>query len=202
MNSRKMEQSRSFILASGSPRRIEMFRNHGFDPVVMPADVEEKLPDGISAKDAVMFLALKKGLHTEKTLKESETLSEDFIIVSADTVVFLDGILGKPEDEDDAFRMLTEMRGRSHYVATGVCLIQPSKNRKHVFCEMTEVIFKDYEDCAILDYIATGEPMDKAGAYAIQGGWGPYVERYIGDYDNIVGFPWDRFQKELKQRFL
>ena len=142
----------------------------------------------------------EKTAEARKT-EEAKIHGKDFIIVSADTVVFLDGILGKPEDEKDAFRMLREMKGRSHCVATGVSIIQPSKRRKHVFCEMTEVVFKEYGDQEILDYIATGEPMDKAGAYAIQGGWGPHIERYIGDYDNIVGFPWSRFEMEYRLRF-
>lgn len=199
------------ILASGSPRRIEMFQNHGYHPVIMPADVEETLRPDLSAKDAVMFLALKKGLYVEEKIaggieaagkgEDIKNLEEDFIIVSADTVVFLDGILGKPEDEEDAFRMLKAMRGRPHYVATGVSIIRPSTRRKHVFCEVTKVIFKEYGDQEILDYIATGEPMDKAGAYAIQGGWGTHVERYVGDYDNIVGFPWSRFEEEYRLRF-
>ena len=186
------------ILASGSPRRIEMFQKRGFHPIIHPGDVEETLPPGISPRDAVMFLALKRGMYVEEKLAEK---TGDFIIISADTVVFLDQILGKPKDEGEAFQMLKKMRGRTHQVATGVSIIGTAQKRKHVFCEVTQVEFKEYADQEIFDYIATGEPMDKAGAYGIQGGWRPYVKGYMGDYDNIVGFPWARFEKEYRLRF-
>lgn len=198
-----MLENYNIVLASASPRRIEMFCRHGIKPFVAPAGVEENLPFGAGARRAVMFLALKKGLYTESGLLEKDAsffkkLSGRPLIVSADTVVCLrDTILGKPETEEEAFRMLKALCGKTHQVATGVCFIFPGSGRKHVFCEVTQVRMKDYGDREILDYIATGEPMDKAGAYAIQGGWKDYVQDFSGDYDNIVGFPWKRAQQEI-----
>lgn len=183
------------ILASASPRRIEMFRDNGIEVKVMPADIDEALPEGIKAADAVMFLALKKALHIEKKLVDEG--GQGRLIVAADTVVFEDGILGKPADENDAFEMLKLLRGRSHYVATGVAVIEAGGSYRKVFYDRTEVEFTDYSDDEIRAYIATGEPMDKAGAYAIQGGFGKYVKEYRGSYKNIVGFPWEKFEREI-----
>jgi len=183
------------ILASASPRRIEMFRDNGIEVKVMPADIDETLPEGIKAADAVMFLALKKALHIEKKLVYEG--GQGRLIVAADTVVFEDGILGKPADENDAFEMLKLLRGRSHYVATGVAVIEAGGSYRKVFYDRTEVEFTDYSDDEIRAYIATGESMDKAGAYAIQGGFGKYVKEYRGSYKNIVGFPWEKFEREI-----
>ncbi len=186
---------KEIILASASPRRIEMFRDNGIEVKVMPADIDETLPEGIKAADAVMFLALKKALHIEKKLVDED--GQGRLIVAADTVVFEDGILGKPADENDAFEMLKLLRGRSHYVATGVAVIEAGGSYRKVFYDRTEVEFTDYSDDEIRAYIATGEPMDKAGAYAIQGGFGKYVKEYRGSYKNIVGFPWEKFEREI-----
>lgn len=186
---------KDIILASASPRRIEMFRDNGIDVKVMPADIDETLPEGIKAADAVMFLALKKALHIEKKLIDEG--GRGSIVIAADTVVFEDGILGKPADENDAFEMLKLLRGRSHYVATGVAVIEAGGSYRKVFYDRTEVEFTDYSDDEIRAYIATGEPMDKAGAYAIQGGFGKYVKEYRGSYKNIVGFPWEKFEREI-----
>ncbi len=186
---------KNIVLASASPRRIEMFRDNGIDVKIMPADVDESLPDGIKAADAVMFLALKKALHIEKKLIDEGKAGS--LIIAADTVVFEDGILGKPADESEAFEMLKLLRGRSHYVATGVALVEAGGLYRKVFYDRTEVEFTDYSDDEIRAYIATGEPMDKAGAYAIQGGFGKYVKEYRGSYKNIVGFPWEKFEREI-----
>lgn len=191
---------KKFILASASPRRIEMFKDNGIDVDIMPADIEETLPDNIKATDAVMLLALKKALHIEeKILAENPEENAERIIVAADTVVFSDRILGKPEDEEDAFRMLSSLRNDSHYVATGVAIIKAGTTSRRAFYDATEVVFKDYSDEDIWAYIRTGEPMDKAGAYAIQGGFGKYVKEYRGSYRNIVGFPWEKFCEEVEQ---
>lgn len=198
---------KDIILASASPRRIEMFRNSGIDVKIMPADIDESLPKGIGAIDAVMFLALKKALYIEEKLLGEEKLSDEkklfgeggqgSLIIAADTVVFKDGILGKPAGANEAFEMLKSLRGTSHYVATGVAVLEAGGSYRKVFYDRTEVEFTDYSDDEIRAYIATGEPMDKAGAYAIQGGFGKYVKEYRGSYKNIVGFPWEKFEREI-----
>ncbi|MDO4552469.1 MAG: Maf family protein [Bacillota bacterium] len=189
------------VLASGSPRRIEMFRQRGFSPEVLPAEVDEELEEGLSLEQTVMYLALKKALWTEERLLEAEGGGPEdgkaLYVVAADTVVYLDRIIGKPVDERDALAILRELRGREHTVASGVALIKAGSGLRRIFCRRTRVWFKEYTDQDILRYIATGEPADKAGAYAIQGGWGPYVDHIDGDYDNVLGFPWKQFREEF-----
>lgn len=185
---------KKIILASSSPRRIEMMKNKGYDPIIMAADIDETLPANIAPTDAVMFLALKKALHIEEAIKET---NEGDIIIAADTVVFKDSIIGKPVDRDDAFNMLTKIKNTNHFVATGVAIIVVGKNSKKVFYDKTEVITKNYSDEDINAYLDTDEPYDKAGAYAIQGIFGQYIDHYEGDFNTVVGFPIDRVISEL-----
>ena len=181
------------ILASGSPRRAEILASHGVDFTVMTSDADEKVEAGTEPKTACMYLALKKALAVRERVKEG-------IIVAADTIVVSDGeIIGKPVDEEDAFETLKKLRNGSHSVMTGVALCDAGAENTRVFCEETHVFFSDYTDEDILAYIRTGEPRDKAGSYAIQGGWAEFVERIEGDYSNVVGLPWDRFFLELKR---
>ena len=177
----------NLILASSSPRRIELLKKGGYDPVIIPPQVTENLPDGIGPKDAVLFLALKKALAVEAVV-----LKGDAIIIAADTVVYLDEIIGKPETQEDAFAILTKLRGKPHQVMSGVAILKAGTDEKEVFCETSTVYFKEYTDGEIMAYIRTPEPYDKAGAYAIQGGWGKYVDRVEGDYHNIMGLPLER----------
>ena len=198
------------VLASGSPRRIEMFQKGGYTPAVRPSKKEERAPEGFSPAELVQYLALSKALDIEAVLQaelaaetadgkgRAEAESRIFI-VGADTVVCTDAsfpggerVLGKPKDEADALAMLQELRGRAHRVLTGVCILELASGNRRVFAEETKVYFSDYTDQEILDYIASGEPMDKAGAYAIQGDWGKYVSQFEGDYDNVIGLPWER----------
>ena len=120
--------NQKYILASSSPRRIEMMKAHGLNPRIIPAEINENLPDEIGMKDAVMFLALKKALAVENKINE-----KGYIIIAADTVVYKDEIIGKPKDRNDAYRMLTKIKNTSHYVATGVALIKSNDNYKKVF---------------------------------------------------------------------
>ena len=196
-------KGRRIILASGSPRRSEMFQKRGFSPVIAPAEVDETLPQGIGPKDAVAFLALKKGLWAEKqeiSLPSSpaQTPAKSPLIISADTVVYLHTILGKPRDESEAFHMLQMLRNKTHYVATGVSMILAGARCKRIFCEVTKVFFQDYSDQEIQDYIATREPMDKAGAYGIQGKGALLVQGIRGDYYNVVGLPVARVARILR----
>lgn len=184
---------KKIVLASSSQRRIEMMKKHGFDPIIKPADIDETLPEGIGKRDAVMFLALKKALSIEPDVEKGS------IIIAADTVVYKDGIMGKPRDRDDAFDMLARLRGSSHFVATGVALVAAGENKKKVFCDVTEVFCKNYTDEEIDEYLNTDEPYDKAGAYAIQGIFGKHIDHYEGSFNNVVGFPWEMIEKELKE---
>ncbi len=177
------------ILASASPRRREILKNAGYKFEVITADADETLPPDISPEQAVKYLA---------ELKNSAVAqNNDGIIVSADTVVAVDGkILGKPADEQDAENMLKMLSGRTHSVFTGVSV--SLGNKKTVFCEKTDVTFFDLSEKEILDYIKTGEPMDKAGAYGIQGRGALLVEKINGDYFNVVGLPIARLSRVLK----
>ncbi len=194
---------RDIVLASSSPRRIEMMKSRGFDPIVKAADVDETLPCHISAKDAVLFLALKKALAVEKELlddlKETDPCKAP-LIIAADTVVYKEGmgIMGKPAHIDDARRMIKGIAGTGHKVATGTALLLCGRPVRKVIFDVTEVFVRDMTDEEIEDYLRTDEPYDKAGAYAIQGIFGKYIERYIGDFNTVVGFPIDHVIEEAE----
>lgn len=181
--------SQTLVLASASPRRKELLEQAGYNLIILPADVDETLPDGISPEDAVKYLANKKAEACAKfILKEKPELS-DLPIVAADTVVYKDEIMGKPMDRQDAKRMIQTIRGTFHHVATGVAIILPASGKKDVFCDATKVYCKDLSDDDVEAYLDTDEPYDKAGAYAIQGIFGKYIERFEGRYDTVVGLP-------------
>lgn len=178
------------VLASGSPRRKEIMKNAGYDFEVKTSSADEALPDNITPDEAVKYLAEIKG--------DAVEVDENTLVVSADTVVALDGkILGKPKDEKDAFSMLSLLSGRTHNVFTGVCVRLGDK--KTVFCEKTEVKFYTLSEEEIKAYIATGEPSDKAGAYGIQGKGALLVEKINGDYLNVVGLPMARLERVLRE---
>ena len=172
------------ILASGSPRRRRMFEEKRINARICPSDVAEDLPMALEPETAVMYLALIKALDVAER--------EQGLIIAADTVVVLDGkIIGKPADEDEAFDILSRLRGRSHQVITGVCLIDNAGGAKAIRClyDVTEVFFGDYSDEELRAYVETDEPYDKAGGYAIQETFGRYIDRIEGDLDNVIGFP-------------
>lgn len=189
-------KKREIILASASPRRIKMMKEKGYDPEIIPSKIDEALPFSMGMETAVMYLALKKALDVESRLTEQK-LNKQPCIIAADTVVFSDRIIGKPQSKKDAFSTLWSLKGQSHYVATGVALLQPSTSAKRLFCETTKVFFKEFTRDELLKYVDTEEPYDKAGGYAIQGTFGKYVDHIEGDYDNVIGFPWSRIEKEL-----
>ena len=182
------------ILASGSPRRIEMMRRSGVEPMIIKPEVDETVSPDMTPEQAVMYLALKKALAVEQQVEPKENQW----LISADTIVCREKIMGKPQDEEEATAMLSDLRGCEHRVITGVAVLSPGTSKRKVFAETTKVFFKDYDDQVIREYIASGEVWDKAGAYAIQGGFGEQVDHIEGDYDNVVGFPWERFVEELK----
>jgi septum formation protein len=179
------------VLASASPRRQELLRNAGITFEVQPAHIAEDPLPGEDAKDCAERLA------REKALAVARQRPHDFVL-GADTVVVVDGqLLAKPSDAADAARMLRMLSGREHRVITGVCLVvggQPS-----VASETTLVTVSDITDKDIADYVASGEPMDKAGAYAIQGIASRWIPRIEGDYGNVVGLPVALVWRMLRQ---
>ena len=210
------------VLASGSPRRIEMFHEHVLDPMILPSDAEERIPDFLSPAEVTMFLSLLKAQDVAGKLEKSkpETASvqditdQPRIIVGSDTVVvFENTILGKPQDEEDAYRMLSAMSGKKHQVITGVAIAalpggsplnsatpagSPISGRNiNCFYEISDVWFHDIPEDELRAYVQTDEPYDKAGAYAIQETFAKYTKKITGDINTIIGFPWDRFEKEM-----
>ena len=193
-----------FILASGSPRRKELLGEiiPGFDIVVSEAD-EESVPKTLPPELYVEELALLKAAASAKSLDKKRSA----IVIGADTVVTLDGeILGKPSDEADAFKMLKRLSGRKHEVYTGYCVMRLEDGFTLSKAEKTEVFFKELDDERIRAYVETGEPMDKAGAYGIQGLGKVLINKINGDYNNVVGLPvsalFDVLEKEFDIRLL
>lgn len=177
------------ILASASPRRKEILELADLKFDVMPSDAQE-ITTKTAPNEVVMELA---SLKAKDIYKKSEKQS---MIVGADTVVAYQGqILGKPTDEADAKRMLTMLSGQTHEVYTGVCVIEDGKTK--TFYEKTKVTFYEISDEQIDHYIKTGEPMDKAGSYGIQGKAAVFIKGIEGDYYNVVGFPIARFLQEI-----
>ena len=164
----------------------------------MPADVDETLPDDISMEEAVKMLAFKKAEAVYDSIKGNPEY-RDSIVIGSDTVVYKDGIMGKPVDTDDAYRMLSSIRNTSHFVATGVALIDSNSGEAEVFCDVTTVYCKDYSDAEIYEYIETCQPFDKAGSYAIQGEFSKYIDHIDGDYENVVGLPYHLIEKYINK---
>ena len=178
------------ILASGSPRRKELMERAGLDFSIVTADVDETIPEGTPPNEAVTALAVKKARAVARD-------HPDRLVIGADTVVSIDGrILGKPSDAEDARRMLSLLSGRMHRVYTGIALIK--NDRVKSFYDETAVHFYKLSDEEIRAYIATGEPMDKAGAYGIQGRGCTLVQRIEGDFFNVVGFPIAKIYREMR----
>ncbi len=183
------------ILASQSPRRAELLRNAGYSFEVRPADVDERMRAGEAPLEYVKRLA------REKALAVLESAPAGAVVLGADTTVVVDGeCLGKPVDSDEARRMLARLSGRGHEVMTGVCVAwrraegaaaveAVAEVGVEVGVEVTEVEFAAMSADEIADYVATGEPMDKAGAYAIQGRASRWIPRIRGCYFNVVGLP-------------
>ena len=196
------------ILASQSPRRKELLEQIGLEFEICPAKGEEIITKTIP-EEVVMELSRQKaeevaGLLSSYGKEHSDiTTPSDILVIGADTVVAYDGeILGKPIDEADAKRMLTMLSGNTHSVFTGVTLVLIDKSGKAgelVFFEKTDVKMHAMTELEIDRYIATGEPMDKAGSYGIQGKCAIYIEKIEGDYNNVVGLPIARIYQELKK---
>lgn len=184
---------RTFILASASPRRRELLKQAGIPFEAIPARGEEHTTKE-APKDIVQELALKKAREI------AENAPKDAVILGADTVVAFDGkILGKPKDARDAEGMLAMLSGNTHSVFTGVAVIDKENNHTINFYEETKVTMYSMSQEEIKAYVKTGEPMDKAGAYGIQGKCAIHIEKIQGDYNNVVGLPIAAVYQRLKK---
>ena len=189
------------ILASASPRRRELLTRIGLSFEVLSARGEEN-PHSAIPEEMVQELSAGKALGIYGSLEEQG--KEEAVVIGADTLVaFGNRVMGKPQDEKDAFDMLFLLQGKTHQVYTGVTLLYTPKGetacKKLTFVEKTDVTMYPMTEQEILEYIATGEPMDKAGAYGIQGKCAAYVRKICGDYNNVVGLPVSRLYQELKR---
>jgi septum formation protein len=190
------------VLASASPRRQEILRNAGIPFTVQVADIDETPLKDELPRDCAERLAREKALTVWRMQPRD-------MVLGADTIVVVDGaILGKPVDGDDAARMLRLLSGRVHQVITGVCVVggrgdsqlTSSEPETRTASETTSVTMNELSDAEIREYVATGEPMDKAGAYAIQGMASRWIPRIEGDYSNVVGLPMALVYRMLRER--
>lgn len=190
------------VLASASPRRRELLSQIGVEFEVKPADGEERIISTEPSK-VVEELSGQKAMFTAKALeKENGHVPEGCIVLGADTIVSYEGrILGKPSDKEDAIQMLSMLQGNTHQVYTGVTVLKEKQGswKSHTFFECTDVIFYPVTMEEIVEYVNSGDPMDKAGSYGIQGAWGAYVKGIHGDYNNVVGLPVARLIYETKK---
>lgn len=182
-----------WILASASPRRRELLSSFGIPFTVEPACIDETPEPGESARSLVGRLALEKARAVAARHPEA-------LVIAADTVVVIEGeILGKPADSDDARATLRRLSGRRHEVLTGVALIDRRADFARDFVERSEVRFETLEEVAIASYVATGEPLDKAGSYAIQGRAARFASVASGSRSNVIGLPMERLARELSE---
>ena len=187
-----LPQDVQVILASKSPRRRELLAEMGITYVCLTEEVEETFPKEMHPRAAVVYLSRKKAEAVKGKAPENA------IIIASDTMVEVDGIpLGKPVDEADASRMLWMLSGRHHNVHTGLCVMWGDKVLVGV--DSTDVFFRSIDQQDIDAYIATGEPMDKAGAYGIQGKGGALISHINGNLDTVIGLPCDLLEKLLKE---
>ncbi len=192
----------SIILASASPRRLEILKNHGIEPVVMPTGADETLTGSYSMTEAAEEISKRKARACYDYISSSDEMPGQYrnsIIVAADTIVYKDGIYGKPADKADAKRMLLSYRKTFHYVVTGITLIDMNSGDTNVMSDVTKVWCGDYGEKEIEDYISLEQPYDKAGSYAIQGYFGRYIEKLEGDRENVIGLPYYRIKNILKK---
>ncbi|MCR4719115.1 MAG: Maf family protein [Firmicutes bacterium] len=190
---------KKIVLASGSPRRREILKNLGLDFEVLVSDADESKIDKktVSPPLYVQELALLKAVSVAEKLKNKNAL-----IISADTIVCLDGqILGKPKDDEDAAAMLSMLSGKCHSVFSGICVMDAKTLKSVCAKEETKVYFKELTPEKIKDYVKTGEPSDKAGAYAVQGIGALFTEKVDGDFFNVIGLPVKKLFDILEKEF-
>ena len=180
------------VLVSESPQRIRLLKQIEPDFEITSPLGEEVYDDSLSAQKQIEQIAYQKALSVAHIYPDS-------VLIAADTVIVHNGdILGKPEDETDAFNMLKRLTGETHHVITGVCLM--SSNLTDIFSVITEVTFKPMSDQEIETYVATGEPMNRSGSYSIQSDATTFVEEVNGDIDSVVGFPVTEVSRRLNNQ--
>ena len=183
----------NLILASNSPRRKQILKDYNFNFTVMPSNFEELVCQP-TPEQTVKDFAFGKANDVFKKLPDSQ--KEKSVVLGADTIVYFNGkILGKPKDKEEAIEMLKALSGKEHFVYTGYCIITKGKIINQAV--KSSVIFNDLSNQLILEYVATGKPLDKAGGYGIQDGFS-LVKEYKGSFTNIVGLPIEHFNQTLK----
>ena len=186
-------QEQNLILVSASPRRRELLKRLGFQFEVKPADVDERAIEYKSPRELAMKAAY------QKVLSKASELTPSSILVGCDTIVVLDGtVFGKPANADEALQMLRTLSGRRHRVISGVA-VKATPSSVLLDVEESYITFRELSEREIREYVESGEPMDKAGAYAIQGGARAFVEKIEGDYWNVVGLPIHKLLDMLSQ---
>lgn len=180
------------ILASASPRRVELLKQIGLVFKIMPPNIQEDIAPGMNAEDIVMELSRRKAIDVAKKVKK------DSLVVGADTIVVKDKVLGKPKDESEAYSMLKELQNSWHNVITGVSIFDNRNLNCITSFEKTQVKMRPLTDDTIKAYIKTGEPLDKAGAYGIQGIGALLIESINGCYFNVVGLPLAKLDAMMK----
>ena len=179
------------VLKSSSPRRKELLEKMNINFIINPFDVDETLDPNLNPKENVKRLGYKKAVVNKE-------MFPDYVQIGCDTIVVLDNkIYGKPHSKDDAYNMLKSLSGKMHYVMSGLCVVYNDIILNDV--EVSKVYFKNLSDKDINDYIESGEPFGKAGAYAIQGIGGKLVDRYEGSLNNIIGLPTEMLEVMLKE---
>jgi len=181
------------ILASASPRRAELLRQLGIEFKVVPSTVPEIHQDELTAQEVCQINAYRKARSVAKRFP-------DTLVLAADTLVYHDTVLfGKPATLEEAYEMLGELQGRTHHVVTAICLLHLREHRQKIFAENTAVTFRPLDAVKIRRYLTRVNPLDKAGAYAIQEEGDLIIEKIAGSYTNVVGLPIERLQGELAE---
>ncbi len=194
-----MKQIKNLILASQSPRRSEILNKAGYKFIPLPVYVSEIPDKNLSLNDQILDIARRKAMAAAKEFRDKSLATKSSVILSADTMVcFNSSALGKPENEKMAFDFLSLLSGNQHQVKTAIYLLDLDTNENVSHIETTEVFFRKMNDQEIHDYIATKEPLDKAGAYGIQGGGAQFVKKYEGDFNNVVGLPLQALENLFK----
>lgn len=177
-----------FVLASKSPRRSFLLEKWGYQFSVLSLEISEILDEKLNVEEQIKTLAREKAEVLVKSSKLNNL--EPTLVLSADTVVILDKkVLGKPRDKTEAKSFLKQMSGRSHEVITGICFWDSLSGAYHTDFDLTKVYFRNLSETEIETYVQSGEPMDKAGAYGIQGVGLSFVEKYVGSFENVMGLP-------------
>ncbi len=180
------------ILASASPRRAELLRQLGLEFKVVPSEAPELHPDQLTAREVAQINAYRKARAVAKKVP-------DALVLAADTLVYLGAhLLGKPKTLEEAYLMLEKLQGRTHQVVSGICLLYLRGHRQRIFSESTEVTFRPLDAVKIRRYLTKVNPLDKAGAYAIQEEGELLIEKISGSYTNVVGLPMERLSAELQ----